>query len=122
MAAVRKALPAHPPASMLHGDAWSGNASFARVTNDAGDSETVPVIYDPAGYFGDREADIAMTRFFGGFPPAFYVGYDEVWPLADGYSSREPMLNLFHALNHLNIFGGGYLRQSKALMAEILRK
>ena len=114
---VRTALPEKPTASLLHGDLWSGNAAHVRNA-DTGDIE--PVIYDPAAYYGDREADIGMTHFFGGFPPAFYDAYENEWPLSPGADQRRPMLNLFHALNHLNIFGGGYFSQCKSLIREIL--
>ena len=114
---VRKSLPDHPHASLVHGDLWSGNSAFVEQDDD---SEPQPCIFDPAGYIGDREVDLAMTHFFGGYSPAFYEGYEAEWPLDKDYSKREPMLNLFHALNHLNIFGGGYFSQCKGLIKEIL--
>jgi protein-ribulosamine 3-kinase len=92
----------HPQASLLHGDLWSGNAGFAPEG---------PVIFDPAVYYGDREADLAMTELFGGFPPAFYAAYEEAFPLDEGYAGRTPLYNLYHLLNHLNLFGGGYRAQ-----------
>ena len=91
-----------PQPSLLHGDLWSGNAGFV----DEG-----PVIFDPAVYYGDREADLAMTELFGGFPARFYEAYSETFPLADGYETRKHLYNLYHLLNHLNIFGAGYLAQ-----------
>jgi protein-ribulosamine 3-kinase len=96
-----------PQPSLLHGDLWSGNAGF---TSDG------PVVFDPAVYYGDREADLAMTELFGGFPREFYEAYNEVFPLADGYERRKHLYNLYHLLNHLNLFGGGYLGQVKATL------
>jgi len=91
-----------PEPSLLHGDLWSGNAGFI---------EEGPVIFDPAVYYGDREADLAMTELFGGFPARFYAAYNEAFPLPDGYETRKHLYNLYHLLNHLNIFGEGYLAQ-----------
>jgi fructosamine-3-kinase len=96
-----------PRPSLLHGDLWSGNAGF---------SNGQPVIFDPSVYYGDREADLAMTELFGGFPRDFYAAYDEAFPLEKGYADRKPLYNLYHLLNHLNIFGGGYLAQVKATL------
>jgi fructosamine-3-kinase len=95
----------HKPApSLLHGDLWSGNAGF---TKDG------PVVFDPAVYFGDREADLAMTELFGGFPREFYRAYEEIYPLDGKYQVRKHLYNLYHLLNHLNLFGSGYLAQVK---------
>ena len=94
-----------PRPSLLHGDLWSGNAGF---TADG------PVVFDPAVYYGDRETDLAMTELFGGFPAEFYRAYNEVFPLPPGYEKRKHLYNLYHLLNHLNIFGSGYLGQVKA--------
>jgi protein-ribulosamine 3-kinase len=100
---AKRLLEGHrPQASLLHGDLWSGNAGF---TSDG------PVIFDPAVYYGDREADLAMTELFGGFPATFYAAYDRDYPLAEGYAERKPLYNLYHLLNHLNLFGGGYRAQ-----------
>ena len=96
-----------PQPSLLHGDLWSGNAGFTAKG---------PVIYDPAVYYGDRETDLAMTELFGGFPPEFYRAYEEALPLDPGYEKRKHLYNLYHLLNHLNIFGGGYLAQVKATL------
>jgi fructosamine-3-kinase len=93
-----------PEASLLHGDLWSGNAGFTREG---------PVIFDPAVYYGDRETDLAMTELFGGFPREFYEAYNEAFPLDAGYGKRKHLYNLYHLLNHLNLFGGGYLGQVK---------
>jgi protein-ribulosamine 3-kinase len=97
-----------PRPSLLHGDLWSGNAGFTAEG---------PVIFDPAVYYGDRETDLAMSELFGGFPREFYRAYDEVFPLEPGYEKRKHLYNLYHLLNHLNIFGGGYLAQVKAALS-----
>ena len=73
--------------------------------------------FDPAVYYGDREADLAMTELFGGFPAEFYEGYEAVYPLDEGYKRRKPLYNLYHLLNHLNLFGGGYLGQVQAALS-----
>jgi fructosamine-3-kinase len=99
-----------PAPSLLHGDLWGGNVGF---TADG------PVIFDPAVYHGDREADLAMTELFGGFPRAFYAAYEEAWPLDSGYARRRPLYNLYHLLNHLNLFGAGYLAQVRATLQEL---
>ncbi len=100
-----------PVPSLLHGDLWGGN--FAAVEGE-------PVIYDPAVYYGDRETDIAMTELFGGFGPEFRAAYAEAWPLDDGYALRRDLYQLYHVLNHLNLFGGGYLSQARALLGRLL--
>ncbi|PZN31454.1 MAG: hypothetical protein DIU71_09875 [Proteobacteria bacterium] len=101
-----------PQPSLLHGDLWAGNRAQARN----GD----PVVFDPAVYFGDREADIAMTRLFGGFGPDFYAAYHATWPLDAGAPARSTLYNLYHVLNHFNLFGGGYLRQARSMIDELL--
>ncbi|MGG7054427.1 fructosamine kinase family protein [Nitrosomonas sp. ANs5] len=101
-----------PRPSLLHGDLWSGNYAF--------DASRQPVIFDPAVYYGDREADLAMTELFGGFPSDFYAAYRESWPLEAGYHTRKQLYNLYHILNHLNLFGGHYLRQAETMMARLL--
>jgi fructosamine-3-kinase len=103
-----------PQPSLVHGDLWSGNVACTV------DSE--PVILDPATYFGDREVDIAMTELFGGFPAAFYRGYNQVWQLDDGYQQRKTLYNLYHILNHFNLFGGGYGSQASRTIGQILSK
>ena len=100
-----------PPVSLLHGDLWSGNISG---------SNGQPVIFDPAVYYGDRETDLAMTELFGGLPRAFYDAYDSSWPLDSGYPVRKKLYNLYHILNHLNLFGSGYYRQSISLLHTLL--
>jgi protein-ribulosamine 3-kinase len=101
-----------PAASLLHGDLWSGNYAFA-----AGGE---PVIFDPAVYYGDREADLAMTELFGGFPEAFYAAYRESYPLDPGYRVRRTLYNLYHILNHLNLFGGSYGAQAERMVEALL--
>ncbi len=100
-----------PKASLLHGDLWSGNYAFSQT------GETV--IFDPAVYYGDREADIAMTELFGGFSAAFYDAYEEVWPLDAGYAVRRTLYNLYHILNHFNMFGGGYGAQAEGMIERL---
>ncbi len=102
-----------PKPSLLHGDLWAGNF--------AADEHAEPVIFDPAVYFGDRETDLAMTELFGGFPTRFYDTYREALPLASGYTERKQLYNLYHVLNHLNLFGGGYLEQAQRMLASLLR-
>ncbi len=89
--------------SLLHGDLWSGNY----LTDKNGRSWLI----DPAVYYGHREADLAMTSLFGGFSKTFYSAYESAFPLAPGYAEREPLYQLYHLLNHLNLFGTGYYRQ-----------
>ena len=101
-----------PRPSLLHGDLWSGNHAY----DDAGQ----PVIFDPAVYFGDRECDLAMTELFGGFPADFYAAYNAAWPLDPGYGTRKTLYNLYHVLNHFNLFGGGYLAQAQRMVAQLL--
>ena len=101
-----------PQPSLLHGDLWAGNAAV--------DQRGHPVVYDPACYYGDREADLAMTELFGGFSRDFYAAYQAAWPLDQGYGVRKTFYNLYHIVNHLNLFGGGYLRQAESMMAMLL--
>lgn len=101
----------NPEASLVHGDLWSGN-----VAHDLEFEKTL--LFDPAPYYGDREVDIAMTRLFGGFPPEFYIAYQQEWPLEDGYAEREAVYNLYHALNHFNLFGPSYERLLGQLLLE----
>jgi len=101
----------HPAPSLLHGDLWGGNAGQL--------PDGTPVIFDPACYYGDREADIAMSELFGGFPDSFQAAYREAWPLAEGYETRKTLYNLYHVLNHYNMFGAGYLGQAKRMIARL---
>jgi len=98
--------------ALLHGDLWGGNAGFDDLGN--------PVLFDPAVYYGDREADLAMTELFGGFGGDFYAAYDAAYPRATGYPVRRTFYNLYHILNHFNLFGGGYAQQAAAMIEELL--
>jgi len=97
-----------PTPSLLHGDLWSGNYAYTRTGE--------PVLFDPAVYYGDREADLAMTELFGGFPERFYSAYRHEYPLDSGYNTRKVLYNLYHILNHLNLFGSGYRQQAEQMM------
>jgi fructosamine-3-kinase len=94
--------------SLLHGDLWGGNY----MVDENGDA----VLIDPAVYYGHREADLGMTKLFGGFSSEFYKLYFETFPLEDGYDYRENIYKLYHVLNHLNLFGGGYYSQALSLI------
>lgn len=99
--AKTKELLSHNPApSLIHGDLWGGNKGYAKI-GETGD--IVPVIFDPATYYGDREADIAMTYVFGGFGSDFYEGYEDEWPLPEGHEKRRTVYNLYHILNHVSV-------------------
>lgn len=112
MARLEAFFPGYSPApSLLHGDLWGGNFAYA-----GGE----PVLFDPAVYFGDREADLAMTELFGGFPSDFYSAYGESWPLDRGYAVRRTLYNLYHVLNHFNLFGGGYGHQAEQMLGRLL--
>ncbi len=111
--ALPRLLSQHAPAaSLLHGDLWRGNAAFL--------ADGTPVLFDPAVYWGDREADLAMTELFGGFPQDFYSAYAKAAPLAPGYAVRKTLYNLYHVLNHANLFGGGYAAQAEAMIDRLL--
>lgn len=112
MAAVPKLLNHQPQPSVVHGDLWGGNAGIT--------TSGEPVIFDPAAYIGDREVDIAMTELFGGFPTAFYHGYHDICPMKEGYKRRKTLYNLYHILNHFNLFGGGYASQANRMMEQII--
>ena len=100
-----------PLPSLLHGDLWGGNAGAL--------PDGTPVIFDPACYYGDREADIAMTELFGGFPDSFYAAYRQAWPLDPGYETRKTLYNLYHVMNHFNLFGAGYLGQARRMIERL---
>ncbi|HET9692965.1 MAG TPA: fructosamine kinase family protein [Steroidobacteraceae bacterium] len=102
-----------PVASLLHGDLWGGNWSALARTGE-------PAIFDPAVYYGDREADIAFTHLFGGFGHAFYAAYEDAWPLAPGSDARRTLYNLYHVLNHYVLFGGSYARQASSMIEQLL--
>jgi protein-ribulosamine 3-kinase len=101
-----------PVPSLLHGDLWGGNWSSV---------EGEPVIFDPAVYYGDRESDLAMTRLFGGFGSAFYRAYEDEWPLAVGHEERVALYQLYHVLNHMNMFGASYRSRALGLIRELLQ-
>ena len=106
-------LAGHQPlASLLHGDLWGGNKGYLR--------DGQPVLFDPACYFGDRETDLAFTLVFGGFGHDFYQSYREAWLLPDGWQGREPLYNLYHLLNHLNLFGDSYRGSVESAVASLL--
>lgn len=95
--------------ALLHGDLWGGNVVAAAP-------DGAPGLIDPAVYYGDREAELAFTELFGGFGPRFYAAYNAAWPLEPGYAERRDLYNLYHLLNHLNLFGEGYGPQVDAVL------
>jgi len=97
------------PASLIHGDLWSGNL----ISDNAGQ----PALIDPAVYYGWAEADLAMTDLFGQYPEEFFMAYAEINPLEKGYRTRFSLYNIYHLLNHLNLFGRGYLSQIRSILA-----
>ena len=97
---------------LVHGDLWSGNGGLLASGEGS--------LFDPAVYRGDRESDLAMARLFGGFPEAFFQGYDEEWPLEDGWQRRMSIYNLYHLLNHANLFGGSYKKQAQSVLVALL--
>ncbi|MBI4807451.1 MAG: fructosamine kinase family protein [Nitrosomonadales bacterium] len=101
-----------PQPSLLHGDLWGGNHAFL--------ADGTPTIFDPAVYYGDRECDLAMTELFGGYPEIFYAAYRKAWPPDRGYAARRDLYNLYHILNHANLFGGGYTGQAEQVMSRLL--
>ena len=103
-----------PQASLLHGDLWAGNSGFLQ--------DGTPVIFDPASYFGDRETDLAMSELFGGYSQEFYAAYNEILPINDGYQQRKSLYNLYHILNHFNLFGGGYAAQAENMMRRLIHE
>lgn len=118
MARLEPKLPAllegtDEPPSLLHGDLWGGNF----LVDEAGE----PVLIDPATHYGHREAELAMTLLFGGFPEPFYRAYEATWPLPSGWRRRVGLYQLYHVLNHLLLFGGGYEQQALQLARGCLR-
>jgi len=107
-----RAVLADRPSALLHGDLWNGNAGAL--------ADGAPVLFDPAVYCGDPETDLAMTELFGGFGAAFYDGYRAVRDIEPGYETRKHVYNLYHVLNHLNLFGAGYSRQAESLMRRLI--
>ena len=112
---VDRLLAGHrPAASLLHGDLWGGNW----LASSGGE----PVLFDPAVYYGDRETDVAMTRLFGGFGAAFYRAYEAAAPLPPGWPERCELYNLYHVLNHANLFGSAYARQAQSIIERLLAR
>ncbi len=101
-----------PQPALLHGDLWGGNVSV--------DQNGQPIVYDPASYYGDREADLAFTYMFGGFTSHFYQAYENAYPLDPGFKIRKILYNLYHELNHFNLFGGGYASSSQSSINQLL--
>ncbi len=105
-------FPGDPPRpSLLHGDLWTGNIAYTK-----GDQ---PVIFDPASYYGDRETDLAFTEMFGGLGTAFYESYSQAYPLAEGYARRRELYNLYHILNHYNLFGEPYGQRAQSVIESL---
>ncbi len=103
-----KSLFPDEPASLLHGDLWSGNYLYSKSGRAA--------LIDPAVYYGNREMEIAFTMMFGPFPSAFYEGYESAWPLQPGFSDRKDLYNLYPVLVHVNLFGGAYVSQASTIL------
>lgn len=102
-----------PEASLVHGDLWGGNVAM--------DNQGVPVLFDPAVYYGDRETDLAIAELFGGFLPLFFEAYWGAWPMSPGYRQiRRPLYQLYHMLNHARLFGGHYVEESRRLIRVLL--
>ena len=101
-----------PAPALLHGDLWAGNRGML--------VDATPVEFDPASHYGDREANLAMTKLFGGFGASFYAAYRAAWPLEPGFEARQGIHTLYHVLNHLNLFGRNYLAQARALIDRLL--
>ena len=99
----------HP---FFHGDLWGGNIGYTQ--------EGEPVIFDPATYYGDRETDLAFTEMFGGFGPDFYNAYESTWPRHSGHEIRKTLYNLYHYLNHHNLFGGGYANTAQSMINQLI--
>ena len=101
-----------PEAVLVHGDLWSGNASLSACGGGC--------LFDPAVHRADREVDLAMAQLFGGFPECFFDGYASHWPLPAGHQRRVRLYNLYHLLNHANLFGGGYVAQCQSSVQALL--
>lgn len=100
-----------PEPGLIHGDLWTGNAAMT--------SDGRPLVFDPAVHFADRECDLAMTRLFGGFGSSFYEAYEAAWPLDEGWPERMHYYQLYHVLNHANLFGGGYVGRSRQVIESL---
>lgn len=101
-----------PEPALVHGDLWSGNAALT--------ASGVGALFDPAVHRADREVDLAMAQLFGGFPVSFFEGYGQEWALPAGHRARVRLYNLYHLLNHANLFGGGYISQAQASLEALL--
>jgi fructosamine-3-kinase len=112
-AACGRLLAHDPRPALLHGDLWGGNHAYL--------DDGRPVIFDPASSFGDRETDLAMMRLFGGFDPRVFSAYDAASPLPEGHEHRVAIYQLYHVLNHLNLFGSGWLGRAETLLNRIFR-
>lgn len=104
----------HPEPALIHGDLWQGNAEMVAGAQ--------PVLFDPAVHYADRECDLAMTHLFGGFSSHFYQAYEQQWPLPADHEQRRPWYQLYHLLNHANLFGGGYVQRSLQVMQRLREK
>ena len=102
-----------PYPSLLHGDLWGGNFGYTQ--------NGIPFIFDPASYYGDRETDLAFTYMFGGFNSSFYQAYEECLPITPGFSNRKILYNLYHELNHFNLFGGGYAQSAQSSINQLIK-
>ncbi|MEB3157666.1 MAG: fructosamine kinase family protein [Cyanobacteriota bacterium] len=109
---LKRLAPHKPDPCLVHGDLWSGNAAL--LADGRGS------LFDPAVHRGDREVDLAMARLFGGVPEAFFQGYQEEWPLPEGWRERQAIYNLYHLLNHANLFGGTYKKQAQSVINDLL--
>jgi fructosamine-3-kinase len=105
---------------LVHGDFWSGNAEALVSGTGCPGVGSCGAIFDPAVHRADREVDLAMARLFGGFPPDFFAGYEETWPLPADHSRRVDLYNLYHLLNHANHFGGSYRARAGRLIKALL--
>lgn len=104
----------NPPASLLHGDLWSGNIGFNPDRH-----LSYPVLFDPASYYGDAEVDLAVSELFGRFPQRFYEGYESIAGNLPGYEQRRPIYQLYHLFNHTLQFGGSFTQQTAALLTSL---
>jgi len=103
-----------PKPALVHGDLWSGNYAF--------DENELPVIFDPACYYADHEVDLAMLELFGNPGNEFFETYHQYYPIDSGYQRRKNLYNLYHILNHINLFGESYLQQAESMLSILLRK
>jgi protein-ribulosamine 3-kinase len=112
VAALPALLRDHQPVpSLVHGDLWSGNAGSV---GDEG------VVFDPSVHVGDREVDVAMTELFGGFGREFQAAYRDAFPLDARYPLRRDLYNVYHLLNHLNLFGDTWLVRCEQAIGRLL--